>query len=340
MFLCVLTDWFSNQEPQVKAAIIIGSVTLVTVCLGFFIKDYLIPIRLEKRKAKIERVSVFRNYRTPLKDSALSFKRRLDEIFRTRAHILWKDNPANDFYNYKLISTNYRLCSLLGWIYAFRKEESYLQVPSKKLRKQIMVQLDAFSTSLADGQGVEMDVAKRLLVLLNIDAANLQEGVVEKFSVEIDHLIQKAIASENKHVLADASEENHDTFLSSLATLIKDQMKREVDQGQLRELNVIDEASIRLGLIYRDWQQGIGDLMIKERGKDNGRSYDVISFREFENMIVSADTSGQLWLNRTMRLFENLDVSRDNRADNRIDQLKRINVSLGKLITALDKCKL
>ncbi len=333
-----IINWYSNQEPQVKAAVIIGTVTIITVCLGFAIKDFFIPILLEKRKNKNEKVSVFRNYRTPLKESAHSLKRRLDEIFRTRAHILWKDNPNSDFYNYKIISTNYRLCALLGWIYAFRIEESYLQVPSKKLHRQIVTQLDAFSTSLADGQGVEMDVAKRFISILDIGSSNLDEGIIEKFSVEIDHLVQKAISPENKQLLSEASTEYQDIFLSSLSSLINNLFAKNIKPEKLRELNLINEASIRLGLIYRDWQYGIGDLMIKESHRSSDRSYDTISFCEFENIVLGDDTAKQRWLQRTMRLFEDLDVSRDNKADNRIDQLKNINIALGKLIVALEKC--
>lgn len=338
MFLDIIS-WYNTQEPPVKAAIIVGIVTLITVCLGFFIKDYLIPVILEKRKSRIEKVSVFRNYRTPLKDSALSLKRRLDEIFRTRAHILWKDNPNNDFYNYKIISTNYRLCALLGWITAFKIEESYLQVPSKKLHEQIASQLDAFSTSLADGQGVEMDVANRFISILKIDVTSLNAGIIEKFSVEIDHLIQIAISPEKKQLLSEASKEYQDKFRSSLLLLITKLFEENISYEQLVELNVIEEASIRVGLIYRDWQHGIGDLMIKERNKNSGRSYDVISFREFEEILLGGDTSKQLWLERSMRLFRDLDVSKDDRADNRILQLKNINEALRKLISALEKCE-
>ncbi len=339
IMICDSINWFGRQEPPVKAAIIVGCITIFTVIIGLIFKDLLIPIFLERRKTRVERKNVFKNYKAPLETSAESLKARLDEIFRTRAHLLWKDNPANDFYNYKFISTGYRLSSLLGWIYAFRKEESYLQVPSKKLHTQIKKELNAFTKSLADGQGVEMDVANRFLLLFKINKKGVEQGVIEKFSVEIDRLVQLAISPEGKELLNEISEEYQNNFLMSLSQLVEKLFGKKIDVTELIELNIVQEASIKLGLIYRDWQNGIGDLMIKYSDKKLGRAYDVISFREYENKINNNDNEYIIWFNRTMRLFKELDVSVDNKFDNRIEQLRKIQKTLSELIDALKKCR-
>lgn len=331
--------WYSHQEPAVKAALILGAVSMVTVCLGFIVKDYLIPIWLERRKNQVEKQNAFRNYRLPLINSATSFKQRLDELFRTRSHILWKDAPENDFYNYKIISTNYRLCSLLGWIYAFRLEESYLKVPSKKLHGAITTQLEAFRGSLADGQKVEMDVAKRMLSAFGIDSSDLQEGNLEKFSVEIDRLVQRAITPNKCHVVSECSVEEQQKFLEGLSELTSQLLTKKISVEDLRAANVIELSSIRLGLIYRDWQQAIGDLMVKRNEKGSGRGYDIISYLEFEDIVYGDESSKQKWLTRSMRLFQDLDVSKDNNSDNRVEQLRRVKDALEKLIDALTKCK-
>lgn len=330
-----LLFWYSSQPAEVKAAIILGGISIVTVCLGFLIKDYIIPRLLDKQKRKNEKLEAFLNYRIPLIQSAASLERRLEELFRTRSHILWGDSPNSDFYNYKSMSTNYRLCSLLGWIYAYKLEESHLQAPSKELNKAINKHIETFRTSLADGQGVEMEVARKIAQLLQIEEE--KTGLLERFSVQIDHLVQEAITPKQRLLLSECCDEEQEKFLTSLSKLIKEIFCKQIDSEALKELDVIRITSVRLGLIYRDWQQAIGDLMTVKNSSPNGRGYDVISYLKFEEILCGEPCLKQKWLFRTMRLFEDLDVSKENEFDNRVAQLKQVKKALEHLLEALEK---
>lgn len=265
---------FKLNEPQVQASLIIASVTIITVILGFAIKDYIIPGIIEKRSKKREGQQLFNRYKVHLFKSALFFANRLSEIFRTRSHYLWIEAPKSDFYEYKYLSTIYRLCALLGWIRAYRLEEASISI--RKSDKEIHLLsggLDKLVSSFADGQNIEMYVAKALCKLHAVEIDKMPVDRLELFSVEIDHIVQEVLTNSGKEYVSELSDQKQTEFITKFKNLLT-KLSIEGSLVDSTKADVIKAVSIKQGLIYRDWQQAIGDLMLGKKDTTDVRKYD------------------------------------------------------------------
>jgi hypothetical protein len=307
------------NEASVQAALIISLTTITTVILGFIFKDYWIPGWVEKRSKKIAGQELFCFYKNQLFNTTFSFSKRLHEIYRTRSQYLWTKTPMSSFYDYKYKSSVYRLCTVLGAIRAYRLSETVMAIDESN-QKNIVKLIGHLESSLADGQGVEMSVAKSICEISKIDTNELTNDILEKFSIEIDHLVQEYQEEYLVDYIADLKEENINKFINDFCNLLKHlKFTGLLDDAQKKE--IVKEVSIKLGLIYRDWQQAIGELMIVKDDK----TYKVISFKVFEKMWSLKDNSEEKqWLNRAEKIFDGLDLKVDKKADSRIDQLKHI----------------
>lgn len=91
--------------------------------------------------------------------------------------------------------------------------------------------------------------------------------------------------------------------------------------------------------IFRDWQSAFGDMMIKKVTNDTNRKFEIIGYKEFEQIFFSEDPENKKWIERINRLFKNLDVSIEDRFDSRTQQFKNIYSASYKLIVACSKVK-
>ena len=103
-------------------------------------------------------------------------------------------------------------------------------------------------------------------------------------------------------------------------------------------LGAIQELSRKESWLYRDWQAGIGDLMIIKIDH-SARNFAVIGFKEFETFILSGTDEQKRWVDRLNKLFDNLDVSGADRYDARVQQLWNTMVATAKLVKTLAKVK-
>lgn len=308
------------DEGPIIPAIIISVTTILTVILGFIFKDYWIPKWVENRTDHNIRNGRFIRYKVSLFRAAFSFNQRLHEIYRTRSQYLWDNTVLHAFYDYKYKSSVYRLCVLLAWIRVFRLlEHSITNNKTNKRSLEISKCLSKVESSLADGQSVEMVVVKGVLDILGHDYKKTSAGILEKTAILIDHLVHKYLHMHNVDFIGDLPSEIAVEFLSEMETILKEQNIDTSKFDKNREL-IIKEVSVKLALIYRDWQQAIGDLMlVKEEGE-----YSVISFREFEKLWSESDSHDKKWLKRAELMFKNLDMRVDAKSDSRIGQIKDI----------------
>lgn len=322
------------HESAVQAALIVTFSTILTVVLGFIFKDYFIPRWIEKRKRRLESQYLFVQYKSQLIISAFTFLKRLHEIYVTRSHYLWKETPMSNFYQYKYKSSVYRLCSLLGALRAYRLIESSLILRDTEISSY----MGAVESCLADGQMIEMYVAKSICKIANVDIEKIKPNAIEKLSIEVDNLVQKFQMEYDQEYIADLDSKSQDRFILELADLMK---RLEIPNSNLenKKTELIKEVSIKLALIYRDWQQAIGEMMLKPSA--NGIQ-NVISFRNFENKWdkFKSNQKSDIWLERVEKIFENLDLRVDQNSDSRIDQLKRVYNSVYKLLKKLHNLRL
>lgn len=321
---------FLLDNASVLAALIVSLTTFLTVVLGFIIKDYCIPSWHSNRNRKIVGQDLFSLYKTNLTKVSLSLLYRLKEISSNKGLYLRADSPKLPFYEYKYKSSVYRLCSLLGWIRAYRILESSMIIKQtdEEFHKLSEI-ISKVESAIADGQKIEMYAAKSLLEIANIDITKLQDGIVEKLSTDIDHCIQKNCEAGNVFFINELGENQLSIFvqqLQSIINLLPIQGKSLIEYKNL----IAKELSIVVALLYRDWQSAIGDLMLTKEGNN----YNVISYRVFEDLWDNTNSSEKKWLERAEVMFKNLDL-RNHKLDSRIDQLGSIYEAVYSLISAL-----
>lgn len=329
---------FNIHDSPVQAAAIIATTTLLTVVLGFIFKDMIIPGLIENRVKRKARHFLFAKYKYQLFHASLNFEKRLHELSRTRSHYLWAQTNLGSFYDYKYKSCVYRLCALLGWLRAFKLLESSFAIKghTKEIHEIVKV-IREVESCFADGQRVEMYIAKSICKLISIDDSTLPVGTLEKLSIEIDNLIQKFQNQYDIEYVADLVPQGKTDFIIELKDTLTN-LNISTNNVQLVEMQIINEASIKLALIYRDWQQAIGDLMIV---RTTDQSFEVISFRAFEEIWqMDVSKAEKKWLTRAERMFKNLDMQADRKGDSRIHQLEELYKCLFALMKVLYNSKI
>jgi len=323
---------------SVYAAWIVAIASFVTVILTFIVKDYWIPIWLEKNKTARDNKRFFLKYKTPLLEATDALSYRLGEIFSNRSFFLLKDAPQTEFYKYKYISTIYRLCSVIGWIRAVKLESINIVMPTIELNRTLEDSINEFNKSLADGQHIELAVIKNVCNTWDLDISKLSEKQLKDLGCELDDIMQEFFYNYKKELASDLEIVVQQELMLRIRGKIYLAIGMDKSDSNLPNLSlVIKEVSIKQALIYRDWQQAIGDLMIK-KSEATLRMYDVIGFKEFENIYTNGSEEQKLWIKRIERLFAGVDIKIiEEKFDSRISQLKNINLSAINLKRALAK---
>ncbi|MCK5770298.1 hypothetical protein [Algiphilus sp.] len=326
-------SWIQTLDVKIQAALIASFVTLV----GIFIKDYVFQKLKENRDRSKSTLDVYKKYAEPLATSAESMFWRLNEIFNVkgRAHFLIRSDPTTGFEDYKYRSTLYRLASLIGWIYAIKKEQSYIKPAGTTSQKSISESIRAFESALADGPHVETERLSRLTELWSLECPS--EKSLD-LSIRLEKIHKSFLRRKNVSLatelgcqdLFDLCRECADFLCGELdSSHLRDALIKETVQQSARRL------SIREAWIYRDWQAGIGELMVR-KSDSAARDYDVIGFKEFELMLESEDAEASKWVSRIENTFKDLDIDKMDGQDVRVEQVKATFKAVSKLIIEID----
>jgi hypothetical protein len=306
---------------SVIAAAIAATITVITLLT----KDYWFPILTEKRTVKTKRKSTFEKYANPIVLSSISLLYRMKEIFH-RGHFLSDSAPKNFYNDYKYTSTVYRLLVLMGWIRASKIELSHIEVEKNDDYKLIEKALFNFEKSLADGEHVERSIVEQLTDIWRLNIDKVSDEVLGRLGTEIENTVDKFCFNENVEIAQMLSYEAQKELAKTICDLICLKIKHsKIDVEIINEhlKTSIKEMSRVESWIFRDWQSAFGDMMIvKSIGQE--RKYDVIGFKEFEQLYHSDDPENRKWINRIDRLFKNLNVEVDDRFDSRTLQLKNV----------------
>lgn len=142
--------------------------TLVTVAgslIATWLTNYVFVRSFEKWKARQALFNVYRRYRDPIVLAALELCNRMDEIFNFYPpSFLNSDNLKQQakfitihttedlhFRQYKLISTIYRFCALLGWLELYRQEVTFLDSGRSRVNQRLENCFKHIRKDLADG---------------------------------------------------------------------------------------------------------------------------------------------------------------------------------------------
>ena len=299
-----------NIPIQIQAAFIAAIVTLV----GILLRDVVLKLVQEKRLQEKSTFDIYLRYSDPLASSASSFLWRLNEIFYQPGRGIFLKEPRTDFEIYKSISTQYRLASLLGWIRAFRRELSFLKINKKKRLKSLKEAIGLIESALADGPHIEQRRLEGLVELWGIILPR-QSDIKDKLAISLNYLMKAKLHSAGVSVATALNQQSQDELCKEAAQTICRSLgigcisEQITTETRARAAQII---SIKEAWLYRDWQAGIGDLMIKEVGHGNRR-----------------------WLTRLNNVFDGIDVSVEDRFDARLQQLRNTMVATAKLVLAL-----
>jgi len=312
----------SRYSTEIVVSIISIAGTLVVTVIAIFLRDFVLTIFTEKRESSRNKLETFKIYANPIIRAADSLCWRLREIFLQRGAFLLESNGRSEFFQYKYVSTVYRLTVLLGWVRAIQREYAYMDIENLNEGPTIERTLARFQSALADGGHVELSVFKELVKLWGIDTKDVSDRDKALLAVKIEDQIHSTVPNVTFQLSESLSEDQQMYLLENIAKLLSTSLKRTpVPRDVICEnkAKAIQEMSRIEAWVFRDWQNAIGDEILVELVGAT-RRFDVLGFGKFEELFVSPPT----WLTRVNRVFENLNVEVDDRFDARVNQLKNI----------------
>jgi hypothetical protein len=155
----------------IKLGVAAAIISTLGSLLALFIKDYFLTLHFERRREKKTIDLLFNKYRDPIMLATMEFSKRLIEIYKdfpaaylNKAILMVKPdslarNSAHDehYKRYKLISTCYRMCALMGWLELYRQEITFLRSSNTKRNKELETCLDKLKNVFADGHIIPFD---------------------------------------------------------------------------------------------------------------------------------------------------------------------------------------
>lgn len=304
------------MDEQIKIAVITTATTIGAILL----KDVLIYICRERKKFKKEDLDIYKRYSKPLQYSLERLIHRLVEICNNKNYILKYDENSSDFYNYKYISTLYRLFSVLAWLRLAGRELTFYRITSGKKIKKLNKSIFNFKSSLADGMDVEMKRVSNVLASTNY-TQQLDEEDLKKIGFKLDNLI---INTYGKLYYNETKED----LIINVISLLRTELNFDIivlDKEEFYKTICVTES-----WIYRDWQDAIGDLMIVNN--------DIISYKDFEEMYIKKEKSK--WIKRGESVFDKLSIGNLEKYDFRVVQIKNILENSFYLLETLQQIKI
>jgi hypothetical protein len=334
--------WLS--APQIGAAVI----TAVFTIFGILLKDFVFKRIDERRSDRRLRISIYERYSNPLVTSSISLLRRLHEILYQEQRPVYlrgqgissSPNHGSVFRAYKKRSTVYRLAVVLGWIRACRREFSYLRVADPGDARQIDEAINDFENALADGSWVEQEKVRRLCELWHLsDAEKVRNDAgIEGLGAKVYNLILDHLEAAKLDDVSFLDETSKLTLCRTIADCLSAYFRTNTVSVLSMERTWPDAFSIigmREAWVYRDWQSSIGDIMIQPSQADT-RKFEVIGFGPFEQMMLEGSEQQQFALSRLLEVFDDLDLSIEDRFDSRPRQIRAIAKASAQLILAID----
>jgi len=322
-----------NQWPvQLQAAVIGAAVTLV----GILVRDIVLKWLERHRESKRNALRVFRRYADPLASAASSLLWRFNEIFHHRGRASYLVSAVTEFEQYKRLSTLYRLAALLGWIRAFRRELSFLEVSNKRRLATLKSSIRSLESALADGPHIELQRLRGLAELWDLELPP-EAGKTLVLGIALDNLIKPELHKAGVRKASDLPTSVCANLCERCARLLCRELGvQSLPSAVIAETRAraIQRITITEAWLYRDWQAAIGDLMIC-KSDHTGRAFEVIGYMQFERFWNESADGNDIWRERLDGLVADLDVSADERFDARILQMRQTMVATAKMVLAL-----
>lgn len=322
------------NSTSLSALIGAGSALLVML-----LKDGVLEWVKIRRAHKLSDAEIFQRYLGPLADACTKLMWRSKEIFvdDRNAFLKLATLPAN-FNAYKRLSTLYRIASLIGWIRGMDLELSSLAAHNPGYAPPIAKQIAAFRSALADGPDVEQDRLKQLCELWAVDTAGIPDAKLGRVGVRVEIRLHALAAEQHTDVngMLAADRGQQRWLVDQLARFVAEELGVKRADPSLVDRTAeqaIESLAYREALIYREWQDAIGDAMI-DRDRDSPRKFRIIGFAAFAELIAKAEPP---WFQVFATSLDDIDFEHPDRRDFRAHQLRKIANAVATMLTAINK---
>lgn len=317
----------------VAPALIGAASALVTM----IVKDGLLDWLKERRQHRRSDAEVYGRYLGPLADACEKLVWRSHEIFVDRRHsFLDTAAPPLEFNAYKRTSTLYRIATLIGWIRSMNLELNALAAHNPGYSPPIAKQIAAFRSALADGPSVEVDRLRQVCRIWSFDLSGLDDAAISNLAMRFEVRAHAIMGGEAGDLKA-ASRLSHDgrfRACRALADFIAGILGKDPPQDDAVK-DTLDEAilslSYREALIYREWQDAIGDAMIA-RDADSPRRFRIIGYEAFSDLIAEG---GKPWFRVFGGSLDDIDLSEPDPRDFRSHQLRKTAQAAATMLIAI-----
>ena len=221
----------------------------------------------------------------------------------------------------------------MGWIRAYQRELSFFRLRNNRKLNSLYDAISAFESALADGPHVEVERNDALCELWEI---SVNAESIEPIARQVEVLVKRTLEQYRVVSATDLDSPKKAALCRDIANMICDQAKqRPVPPDVLDETcaRAVRYIAVQEAWLYRDWQSGIGDLMIRELHQES-RRFDVIGFRDFEDMLSSKERDKNVWLDRLEKVFDGLDIEGE-KFDARVKQLNAVMKATANIVIAL-----
>ncbi|MGH6617135.1 hypothetical protein [Sphingomonas sp.] len=295
---------------------------------------------LKTRRARKESdAEIFRRYLSPLAEACEKLVWRNKEIFVDHRHAFLRTATLpRDFNEYKRMSTLYRVASLIGWTRGMDIELSALAAHNPGYTPPIAKQIRAFRDALADGPSVERDRVQQLCRIWSLDTDGKDDMILDRLGMRFE-VRAHALFGDEGTSLRDAATLDRDRkfrAVRALADFLAAELGVPPPDNNVVEAT-LDEAAASLvyreALIYREWQDAIGDAMI-DRDRDSPRKFRIIGFAAFSELLEKGEFP---WIRVFAASLDDIDFEDPDPRDFRAQQLKRIARAAAAMLIAIQK---
>lgn len=323
-----------DQPTATALAAFVGVASAVATAV---LKDFVF-VRWHRRLDKsADDDDVLRLYVAPLAAVSEKLVWRFSEIFLDRRHQFLKAVTLPLVFNeYKRQSTLYRIATLIGWMRAIQLELNALPKAKLGLADRVGAALEKVRKALGDGPEVEVLRLNRLLTTW--DLGEVPAHKTAQLAAELERKLYAEAGNELKHdarYLQNLERSEKVRVCRSLADFLAQAQGRARLTNALLEEKVesaIAGMSYREALIYRDWQDAIGDAMLI-RDEDSERRYKIVGYAEFASILAGPEPWFEVFRESIIDIdFDEVDVM-----DYRATQLSFLSSAVAETVSALSE---
>lgn len=340
----ILADWYGELDPAVQTAVIAAIATLLAAVVAAVSTATSVWLNAHfERKAEASRTAdaqrtTYRRYAEPLTSAATSLYWRLREILELGiGHYLAEGGGATRYEAYKVLSTQYRLAALLGWIAALRRELVLIDATADPSISGLRDAVSRVESALAEGGHVEL---ARVEILAELWGLGLSPDDSQRLGSPVNAVMKRHLHEAGAITTAALDDSDRELLAIDLARCVHKLTSIDVDTDVARRTSsdVARALSIREAWLYRDWQQAIGDVMLDE-SPGGSRRFEVRGFRAFERMADNPTHKDAKWLRRLCEVFDGLSLDGDTRNDARVAMLRSVLVATASLVDDFHKAE-